>query len=314
MGCWQVMRRAAWITRRYWSLWPFGFLVVLLGGAAAYPQLFLLVLRWSLPAGDAAPLPAASLPFGPLPPALALMAWLAAAAVASYVGEGAVVHMVGEIELSGSTSLEQGIRAGWGCLSAVLRIALLSGLPAGIVLAQCSAVATLALVWRSAAAAAITEVACSLWPMAALFTLPLAAGMNLPYEFILRKCLLDGQPASAALREGPRMVWQHLRRAAPMWLTLLGAGLAAGLLLTLLNLLGLFATIRAASTVFAACHSSAAATLAALPCFLVLVLLFSFLLGLYLVFHSAAWTIAYRAVAAPQQAPARLPKLVLLRA
>lgn len=312
MDSWQVIRRAAWITRRYPTLWPFGFLVVLIGGAAAYPQLFLVVLRWSLPVESSTA--SLSLPGGSLAAVLALAAWLGAAAVASYLSEGAMVRMVGEIERSGLASIEQGVRAAWGCLTAVLRIALLTGLPVGIVFAQCSAPAALPFLWPSPEASAITEVICSLWPMAALVTLPLAAAMNLPYEFILRRCLLEGRPAGAAIREGPRLLRRSLGRAAPLWLTLLGAGLAAGLLLTLLNLLGLFAVIRVASTLWAAWHSLAAATLSALPCFLLLVVAFSFLHGLYLVFYSAAWTVAYHAVTESEEAATPLPTLVLLRA
>jgi len=314
MDSWYIIRRAAWITGHYRLLWPFGFLVVLIGGAVAYPQVFLLVLRWSLPIDGAAASPSLPQHSSTLAAVLALLAWLGVAAIASYLSEGAMVRMVGEIERSGSTSIEQGVRAGWGCLRAVVRIALLSGLPVGIVLAQCSAPAALSLLWPSPEASALTEIICSLWPMVALVTLPLAAAMNLPYEFILRRCLLEGRPAGAAIREGPRMVRRNLRRAAPLWVTLLGAGLAAGLLLTLLNLLGLFAIIRMASTLWAASHSLAAAALAALPCFLLLVVAFSFLHGLYLVFYSAAWTVAYHAVAESEEAPARLPRLVLLRA
>lgn len=314
MDPWQVIRRAAWIASRYRLLWPFGFLVVLIGGAPAYPQLFLLVLRWSLPIEGSTAEPLRTLPGASLAAVLALLAWLSAAAIASYLSEGAVVRMVGEIERCGFTSIEQGVRAGWGCLTAVLRVALLSGLPVGIVLAQCSMPAALPFLWPSPQAIAITEIACSLWPMLALVTLPLAAAMNMPYEFILRRCLLAGRPAGAAIREGAHLMRQNLRRAAPLWLALLSAGLAAGLLLTILNLLGLFATIRTASTIYALSQSLAAAALAALPCFLLLVVAFSFLHGLYLIFYSAAWTVAYHVVAEGEEVPSRLPALVLLRA
>ncbi len=313
VSCWAVLKRAARIAGRHQLLWPFGFLVVFAGGSACYPHLFLLVLLASLPGRDLAGRALVGRAWA-LPAALALALWVVGAAAGSYLCEGALVRMVDEIERSGTTTAERGLRDAWARLAAVVRIAMAAGLPVGVLLVQLSAPAALPLLWPSTRAAALGSLCSALWPVAALVALPLAALMNLPYEFMLRRCMLEGSRPGGSIREGFHMMRHNLRRAVPMWLLLSGVGLGVGAALSLLNVLGLLAIARAASLAWALSGSAVTAALAALPCFLVWMVGSSFLLGLYMVFYSAAWTVAYRAVAEGERAAMPAPRLVLLRA
>ncbi len=314
MSCWAVLKRAAHIAGRHRPLWPFGFLVVFAGSGVCYPQLFLLALMASLPESGLASRPLLRGQPWALGATLLVSLWVVAAAAAGYLCEGALVGMVDEIERSGATTVERGLRDGWAGLASVLRIAMAAGLPVSVLLVQLSAPGALPLLWPASPAAALGSLLSSLWPVAALVALPLAAFMNLPYEFMLRRCMLEGSRPASSICEGFRMMRQNLRRALPIWLLLSGMGLGAGAALSLVNLLGLVVVIRAAGLAWALSGSVGVAALAALPCFLASMIAFSFLLGLYLIFYSAAWTVAYRAVAEKETAVVRTPGLVLLRA
>jgi hypothetical protein len=134
--------------------------------------------------------------------------------------------------------------------------------------------------------------------------------LTLLMRFFHRACVLEELGVVEAIRRGYRMVREHLRDVAIMWLIMvgIGLGLAVAMIVVVILLVALGAVLGGLPALLVGGLSSLAlkgaapwilAAAVGLPIFLLVVVLPSlFLGGVIEVFKSSVWTLTYREVRA----------------
>jgi hypothetical protein len=290
----KILKRAVEITWRHRALWLFGFLLALFGGG------------WGGGGGqgiqyriDQSELARPEWAWGLVLLILGLVFVLAILAVVlNNISRGALIGMVREVEETGNTSVRSGWRSGRSRMWSLISIDLITAIPAFIAAMALIALAMAPLLLLLAQRDALTALGILLTVILSLaVVLVLIVGgtaLGIVREFAYRQCALEGKGVGRSIREGYRMVRANLRHVGVMWLVLFGIDLAASVIALPLALVGFGLAAGAGTAVYAATQSIANAILVGLMLALPTLLVMTAGGGVYLVFRSAAWTLAYR--------------------
>jgi hypothetical protein len=294
----RVLRRAVEITWRHKALWLFGFLLALFGGTGGggggqglqyrIGQTELARPEWA---------------WGLALLVIALVfVFVVAAIVLSNISRGALIGMVRETEETGNTSARNGWRIGKSRLWSLIGIDLVTVIPAVIAAMALIALALSPLLLLLAERDALTVLGVVLTVLLSLgvVVVIIIAGtmLGIVREFAYRQSVLEGRGVWLSIRAGYRIVRAHLRTVGVMWLLLFGIDLAASVIAFPLLLVGFGLAASAGAAVYAASESVAGAIAVALLLGVPAALISALVGGVYLVFRSSAWTLAYREVQA----------------
>ena len=314
----KVLKRAWGILWSYRALWVFGVILALTtgGGGNRWAQ-------YSFRGEDFSP--GGRFHIEEIPPeivgtliaigvglACVIVILIIAAAVARYVSETALIHMVDDYEKTGERrSVRQGFRMGWS--RAALRlflIDLLIGLPvavAFIVLFVVAAAPLLLWATESTAAGAIgTVVTIGLGLLVVLLAIVVGVILSVLMRFFRRVCVLQQAGVIESIRQGYGIVRQHLKDVTIMWLIMVGLGIGWVIVMipvtiVLVVLGGVVGGLPGlllgglASLAFEGAVPWILGLALAIPIFiLVLAAPLGFLGGLMRVFVSSTWTLTYR--------------------
>ena len=319
-----ILSRAWTIVWRYRALWLFGFLFALAGGGSSLggpPGGGSSNNR--APSGDPAP---GSGIVPPSPPSLPAISWETIAAIIlgavvvvlllvvlltilRYVTETALIAGVNEIESTGAIlTVRRGFRLGWSrqawrLFLTEFVIYLTFGLGAVLLVALAASPLLLLLIQQDAVRAIAIGAAVLLILSAILFLIVAGLTLSLVMPYIQRRVVLGQQGVVASFRQGLRLVRASLRDTGLMWLLLAGIGFVWGILkIPVIIVLVVVAVVLGgvpAALIYLASQSWVAAVVVGLPLFLIVLLpTASFIEGLFQVYHSSVWTLAYRQVAA----------------
>ncbi len=230
-------------------------------------------------------------------------------AMVRYTSTGALVQMVDEIEETDETTFKAGVGAGWKNLLKLFAIDFLLGLVGlffalvlgvvaalGIVLAigpalalsSAGALRVLAVIWAVVAGLGI---------LAVLIVLSLAinAPIAIIREFAYRFTVLDGANVFDAIGRASRLLRSRPRSSLLVWLVLVGFSLALGLLLVPPTMMIMMAAVAGVWGLLRIVTSQALLGLiVAAPIMLLVILLVGLVSGIFVVFGSTIWTLAYR--------------------
>ena len=317
-----ILKRAWHITWRHRALWLFGILLALFsgGGSGGGGSNVGQGLQYRLNDTDLS-----RLHFGPPNWAvvlaivgialLVLLVLIVLSVIVNYLSRAALIGMVDEIERTEHTTIASGFRTGWERFLRLFAIALVIDLPAAIVILLSLGIVALPLIllapaiaMESAALGVIGVVlAIGLFLIWLLAVIVLAAALSLLKEFMYRKSVLERQGVFQSIGEGYRMVRRNLRDAGLTWLILFGLGIAFGVAMIPVALVGVALFAGPGLLGWAAARSIVVALCAAAPFFLVFVAAMVFISALWLIFNSTVWTLVYREIAAREQAAVAVP-------
>jgi hypothetical protein len=290
----KILKRAVEITWRHRALWLFGFLLALFGGG------------WGGGGGqgiqyriDQAELARPEWAWGLVLLVLVVVFVLVILAVVlNNISRGALIGMVREVEETGNTSVRSGWHSGRSRLWSLISIDLVTAIPAFIAAMTLMALALSPLLLLLAERDALTALGIMLTVVLSLaVVLVLVVGgtaLGIVREFAYRQCVLESIGVWRSVREAYRMVRANLRHVGLMWLVLFGIDLAASVIALPLALVGFGLAAGAGAAVYAASQSIANAMVVGLMLALPTLLVMAAVGGVYLVFRSAAWTLAYR--------------------
>jgi hypothetical protein len=289
-----ILKRAWEITWRHRALWLFGFFLALVsggggGGGGRGAQ-------YTMSSGDLAQ-PSRL---------LAIMVALAIAALVLIVvgivivplSKAALIGMVREVEETGDTTMRRGWRIGWSRFLPVLAVDLVIGVPAAIAALLLIAVglSPLALLLFEKRVLTVVAIAATV-PLMLLVVGLLSVGgvvLSVVRELAHRQCVLGGKGALDSIRSGYRLGRENLRQAGVLWLVLFGIDLAVGIAAIPLILLAIAVAVLPAIVIYAATEALAPALMVGVPLSVIGMLISALLTGVYQVFRSTVWTLAYR--------------------
>ena len=311
-----ILKRAFNITRRYRVLWIFGVLLALFGssgggGSGGGSNV-------TFPGGGSGGFP------GTLPPGITLpsvdpgaiigiviacccllLVVVAASIVVAYVARTALYRMVNEIEDTGvSPSWREGFRLGWSRRALRLFVIDLAvGVPFAIaaILVVALALLPLLLLTVESDATRVLGIVLTIGLLLLAIVVLIVAGVlaNLVKRFMHRQAALEGRSIGQSIVDGYQMVRTNLIDSAVMWLLMFGVGLGWGILMIpvfiVVLLLAALVGVLPAWLIWQSTEILWLTLLVGIPLFfLVMVPPLVFLNGLYLVFQSSSWTLAYR--------------------
>jgi hypothetical protein len=317
-----VLSRAWTLLWRYRALWLFGFLFALAGGGSSFG---------GPPGGGSSNRggPGSSSPgSGVVPPSLPSLpeiSWETIGAIVlgvvvvvlllvviltilRYVTETALIAGVDEIESTGAAlTVRRGFRLGWSrqawrLFLTEFVIYLIFGLAAVLLLALAASPLLLLLIQADAVRAIAIGAAVLLVLSAILFLIVAALTLSLVMPYIQRRVVLGRQGVVASFRQGLGLVRASLRDTGLMWLLLVAIGIVWAIVkIPMIIVLVVAAVVMGgvpAALVYLASQSWVAAAVVGLPLFLVVLIpTAAFIEGLFQVYHSSVWTLAYREVA-----------------
>jgi hypothetical protein len=230
------------------------------------------------------------------------------AVVLNNISRGALIGMVREVEETSNTSVRSGWRSGRSRMWSLISIDLITAIPAFIAAMALIALAMAPLLLLLAQRDALTALGILLTVILSLAVVLVlivgGAALGIVREFAYRQCALEGKGIGRSIHEGYRMVRANLRQVGLMWLLLFGIDLAARVIAFPLVLVGFGLAAGAGAAVYAATHSIANAIVVGIMLGLPALLVMACVGGVYLVFRSAAWTLAYREL--PEQSSVAL--------
>jgi len=322
----RILSRAWKMLWHYRALWLFGFLFALAGGGSSFGG-----SSGGGGSGRGGGNGSGSPGFGPgsggppsWPPEFPNVPWstvgivilgIVAAAllliviltIVRYVAETALIAGVDEIENTGETlTVRRGFRLGWSrqawrLFLTEFAIRLLFGLAAILLLALAASPLLLLLVNADVVRVIAVGVAILLILPAILFIIVAVLTLSLVMSYIQRRVVLGRQGVLASVRQGLKLVRGSLRDTGLMWLLLIAIGFVWGIVkipvVIVLVVVSFLMGGVPAGLVYLASHSWVAAVVVGLPLFLlVLIPTIAFVEGLFQVYRSSAWTLAYRQV------------------
>ncbi len=237
-----------------------------------------------------------------------------AAIIVNYVARAALYRMVDTIETRGAApTWRQGFRLGWDrrtfrlfLLELIVGIVTLLGVL--VVLAVAASPLLLLLIQNDAARAIGIALTVALGLLALLLLIVAAIGLTLLGQFWSREIVLGDRSVGQALASGYALVRRNLKEVGIMWLLMAGIGIGFAVvmipifIIVVLIALGLGGGLGYA--VYAATSSVPWAVVAGFPVALVILAVpLTFVGGLYHVFTSSAWTLAYREIVLRRSAP-----------
>jgi len=217
--------------------------------------------------------------------------------VLRYLSRAALIGMVREAEETEKTSVRSGWRIGWSRFLHLLGIDLVIGIPAVVVTLLLVGVGLAPLVllvadqWPLTILAIVATVLLILVVIALLFVGGLI--LSVLGELAHRQCVLEGKGVFDSLRDGYQLGRENLRHVGLVWLLLVGAGLAFGAITIPLAAVVFGVAAAPAAAFYAATEAVVGSVLLGLLFAIPGILLLSLLGGVYEVFRSAVWTLAY---------------------
>ena len=288
----KILKRAVEITWRNKALWLFGFLLALFGGG------------WGSGGGqgiqyrmDASELARPQWAWG-LVLLILVLVMIVISVVLGNISRGALIGMVREVEETGTTSTRSGWRSGRSRLWSLIGIDLVTAIPAFIFALLLMAIALAPLLLLLAERRVLTVLGILLTVLLGLGVLAvlIIAGIALSIlrELAYRHCVLEGKGVWQSIRDGYHTVRAHLRDAGLMWLLLLVIDLATGVVVFPLAAVGFGLAAAVGAATSTATQSTTGAIVIVLLLALPALVVMAVVGGVYLVFRSAAWTLAYR--------------------
>ncbi|MCD6301893.1 MAG: hypothetical protein J7M15_00015 [Anaerolineae bacterium] len=232
--------------------------------------------------------------------------------IVHYTSLGALVHMVDETEETDTTTFKAGLKGGWRNLLKLLAIDILVGLASLLAALVIVAIAVLGLAFAVGPAIALANagrirVLAILWAiLAGLGVLGivsvLAIAVNAPITIIrqysYRFSVLDRANVFDAIGHAYQLLRERSRSSVSVWLVMIGISLALGLLLAPLAMVIMMAIASGAWMTFGRpTGSTFLGLIVAVPIVLIVTVLVTLVTGIYNVFGSAVWTLAYRELA-----------------
>lgn len=328
----RIIKRALDVTWRYKALWIFGIAATLFGGGLkGSPGGGGQGLQYTLGGQDwerwRHNMP--YMPYGPwggmpsweglLPIVLGILGVLfivmlflfVVGIVVRYTSLGALIGMVDEVEQEGETRFQSGLRIGWNRFLRLLAIDLLIAIALAVVIALLILVLILggllaatpiAFLGMKNAAGILIAVAVGLVLLLFLIVVAIAlsAVVTLIREYAYRACVLEKKGVFEALGAGIALLRERVRDSLLLWLLLWAINAALGIIAIPLFVVGGLGLVAPAIAVYGVTHSVGAALLAAIPLLLVMASIAIFISGLYLIFRSAVWTLAFRELRGPE--------------
>jgi hypothetical protein len=316
-----IVKRAFHLTFRHPVLWIFGILIALTSGGGGANYTF---------GGNRGGRPA--VPSIPGVQGEGSGAWIAIALVCCfvllmvivvsiivrYVSRTALYRMVDQIEETGSKpTWREGFRLGWSnrafrLFLLELIVGLAVGIAAIILLVAAASPLFLLLIDSVAAKATGISLAVALMLVVILVLLIVAVVIGVLSQFWSREIVLANRSIGQALTGGYQLVRGRIKDVGLMWLLMLAIGIGWGLVLVPIAIVVVLAAAALGAgmgfSVYGVTHSTPWGVVAGLPVFLVIAIVpLTFLGGLYQVFHSGAWTLAYLEVARPDPMPDGVP-------
>jgi hypothetical protein len=311
-----ILKRAMHVSWDYKVLWLFGFLAALLGsgsggmnwqGGAGSRGNMMQGRPGVLPSFDLNPGIVAAIIAG----ALLLMVVAILLRVASEV---ALMRLVREIEEGRPAGVRRGLRLGFGRFWPYLGVSLLVGIPVGLfvvglILIGMSPLLLMAL--RSSAAGVLGVVLTILLMIPIVLTvMAVALVVGLLLEFALRACAVEQMGVAASIRRGWSLLTGHLKDVVVVGLLLFGIGLGWGLLMLPVVLAVLAVVFGFTFGAWFISQSLGPAVVVGVVLGVPGLVFLVFLVGLFKVFTSSVWTLAYlrmagltAALPAAEQAP-----------
>lgn len=326
-----LLKRAARLTWRYKVLWIFGILLALTAGGGG--------------GGGGSSVANSGNGAGAMPPAFSgfempgpefwagvagvfalccclLLILAVVATIVQYVARTALYRSVDQIEETGATlTWRQGFRLGWS--NRALRMFLLDllvgivAVVASLILLTLAAAPLLLLLFRSDLATALGIAGTIGLEILVILVIVVAIIIiNVLQQFWRREIALADRTVGEALSLGTRLARRKAGDVAVFWLLMAVIGVVFGLVLFLITFALIFAGVVIGGGLgyglYALSDSWILALVAGLPIFLVIMIIPTAIVkGIYLVFESSAWTLAYRDVVkdAGQNAVEPLPAL-----
>lgn len=316
----KILSRAWTLVWRYRTLWLFGFLFALAGGGSSFPTL---PGRGSSNNGRSGSPGDGVVP--PAPPSLPAISWdslgivivgvvvvvlllVIIMTIVRYVAKTALISGVDEMESTGAAlGARRGFRLGWSRLAGRLfltefAIYLLFGLSAALLLALAASPLLLLLIDAEVMRVIAVGAAVLLILSAILFLIVAALILSLIMPYIQRRVVLGRQGVAASFRQGIQLVRASLRDTGWMWLILTAIGFVWGIIKIPVIIVLVVAAVLAggvpAGLIYLISQSWIPAVVVGVPLFLiVLIPTMAFVEGLFQVYHSSVWTLAYRQVA-----------------
>lgn len=316
----KILKRAWTIVWRYKALWLFGFLFALAGGGGG-----------SSGGGGSGGGPRTGVqsgggnggdwPFGPMPSIdwtsvgiiiAVVIAFILLLAIimtfVRYVSETAMIAGVDEVESTGEKlTVRRGFRLGWSRQSLRLFLVdLVVGLPLAlviIVLLLLGLSPLLLLAVKTEVATIIGIVAAiGLELLVILFIIAVALAISVLMPYIRRRVVLGKQGVLASIRQGAAMVRGSLMDTGLMWLLLIGVQIVQWIIMIPILILVVAIAMAAGGVpgglIYLATKSWVpAAIVGGLLFLVVLVPPLTFVRGLFELYLSTSWTLAYRDVA-----------------
>jgi len=302
-----ILQRSFEITRRYRSLWLFGFLLALLGAGGNASNGFQLVFR----GGEAFPAPPigrTEIFFIAAIVGLIVLLLTILSIVVNYIAQAALIGMVGEIEGGTSPSVRHGFEIGWSrralrLFGADLVVFVPVVLMAMLFIAVPIILLTTQADQQGATAAPLLFLCCMF--LFIVLMIPVAIVLGVLQRFFYRRIVL----ADDRVFNGIRSAWQMIRAnagpVAVVWLIMFVIGLVWAVvnLVLVLGAVGLVSIPAAA--VHALVRSWVLAILLVFPLALVALVALAAINALYTVFNSTVWTLTYLELSPPP--PESLP-------
>lgn len=304
-----ILKQAFRITWRYRPLWLFGFLLALCGGGGGGGGGN---FNFSSRGGEG--------DFGNLPNMpeidpnliiavvvgfICLILLLAVVGVVvQQVTRTALIGMVRQIKDSEAVTMRDGWRFGWSNRAwRIFLLSLLIGIPAtiltiGLILL---ALSPLLLLFLDNTASTVFSIILTVFACIFVFILLIIVGVILApiQELAWRRIALDQRGVIEGLREAVTLIRQRLKDVAVIWLLMFGVGLVWGIgsLIVVLPVSLIAAALLGgipAGLVYLISQSGWGAAIAGVPlALLALIVVSSAANGLYLIYQSAVWTLAY---------------------
>ncbi|MBE7551577.1 MAG: hypothetical protein HS126_10945 [Anaerolineales bacterium] len=322
-----ILKQAFRITWRYRPLWLFGFLLALCGGGSGGGGGGNFNFSSGGGEGDFGNLPNIpeidpNLVIAVVVGFICLILLLAVVGVVvQQVTRTALIGMVRQIKDTEAVTVRDGWRFGWSNRAwRIFLLSLLIGIPAtiltiGLILL---ALSPLLLLFLDNTASTVLSIMLTVFACIFVFILLIIVGVILApiQELAWRRIALDQRGVIDGLREAVTLIRQRLKDVAIIWLLMFGVGLVWGIgsLIVVLPVSLIAAALLGgipAGLVYLISQSGWGAAIAGVPlALLALIVVSSAANGLYLIYQSAVWTLAYLELEKPvasNQTPDDLP-------
>ena len=235
--------------------------------------------------------------------------------IVRYTSQGALIDMVNDIEETGDTEFQSGLRTGWSRFLRLFAIQILVGLFSFLAVLVILVVAGIGALIAIGPAIILANTGRSLLVLGVIWAVPvglvlllafvlsliaLGAVVTLVRELASRACIIDGQNVFGSLNAGICLVRRRTREAGLMWLLMVAINMAVGILTIPLVLLGIGALVTPALLVWGVTSSLWATIPMVILSAIVLGGIGMAIGGVYYTFQSSIWTLTYRELYAQQ--------------